>query len=133
MTTSWDHGIYWIFIITVNVRRIIFTTKIQIIVILLILSTVSLRQYSQSITYLETKNIPACPKSHPFAYNNGKNCCRTNTKKTHLPKGSLCDGSRLDITSICCKNDDHVQCTASTGSCGNYGKRNVVLLIQTLI
>ena len=43
---------------------------------------------------------------------NGKFCCRTNKENQNKGKfGDLCDGTQLGIDSVCCYNDDYIQCS----------------------
>ena len=54
---------------------------------------------------------------YPFAYLNGKHCCKTNNER---PKGAgapqdkidngSCDGLNFGRQSSCCENNDHVPC-----------------------
>ena len=51
----------------------------------------------------------SCPSSHKYAYLGGKSCCRT-MKENTTQQGQLCDGSKIGIDSICCENNDFVDC-----------------------
>ena len=58
-----------------------------------------------------------CPATHPFAYNSGNHCCKTNKEKTGTSKEALCDGSKIGFRSDCCENDEAISC--SSPPCGN--------------
>eukprot|EP00397_Hematodinium_sp_SG-2012_P000675 GEMP01000676.1.p1 GENE.GEMP01000676.1~~GEMP01000676.1.p1 ORF type:complete len:2003 (+),score=377.26 GEMP01000676.1:43-6009(+) len=47
-----------------------------------------------------------CPGSHPYAYNNGESCC-SYAEENGSPQShdEHCDGSRLHMSSTCCKDD----------------------------
>ena len=65
--------------------------------------------------------MEACPSSHPYAFNEGKQCCKTSngifsnfnftksTKDTNATCGPI---QRLipSIISTCCENDDFIDC-----------------------
>ena len=72
------------------------------------------------ISELSYKNIFAgnCPKSHPFAYNNGNHCCQVNREKYYEPLGIACDGSTIDGNSKCCEDNRYTACTDRP--CGDY-------------
>ena len=80
------------------------------------------------ISELSYKNIFAgnCPKSHPFAYNNGNHCCQVNHEKYYEPLGIACDGSTIDGNSQCCEDNRYTACTDRP--CGDYeeGKFNEI-------
>merc|ERR1719266_3161114 len=62
-----------------------------------------------------------CPSDYPFAYFNGNYCCKHGKEKIYAPQGSKCDGSSISITSMCCKDDEAMECPFNI--CSNY--RNV--------
>lgn len=49
---------------------------------------------------------------------NGKFCCRSNKEDVNQEKyGDLCDGSKIEIDSVCCDQDDYIKC--SHDKCNN--------------
>ena len=78
------------------------------------------------ISESETPN--ECPLTHPYAFKQGRNCCKTNKEDEH-PNGeyacttrgsslfrhphcdSTCDGGEISIYSNCCENGAFVRCT----------------------
>ena len=66
------------------------------------------------------KSLERCPKSHPYAYYGGQYCCASDTEKTYAPQGAQCDGSKIQLDSLCCLNDQHTPCPGE--SCTNAGK-----------
>ena len=56
-----------------------------------------------------------CPISHPWAYNNGMNCCKYIEENVDDSEDETCDGSVISFTSSCCKNDHSTSCP--TGVC----------------
>ena len=61
-----------------------------------------------------------CPDSHPYAYYNGQHCCKAGIEKTNAAQGTKCDGSPIQLDSLCCLNDEHTPCPGE--SCTNAGK-----------
>ena len=63
---------------------------------------------------------------YPYAYLNGKRCCRSNQE---LKKGGLqkeiksgtCDGMNFNRESTCCKDNDHQTCPHIEG-CFDYSE-----------
>ena len=75
--------------------------------------------------------IAQCPLDHPFAYNNGDNCCKTNeerpielgiTPQNEIDDGT-CDGVDFNRQSKCCKYTN-TPCPDGSGCFDNYGKTN---------
>ena len=62
----------------------------------------------------------SCPDSHPYAYYNGQYCCASDFEKIYKPQGAKCDGSKIQLDSLCCRNDEHTRCLF--GGCSNAGK-----------
>ena len=56
-----------------------------------------------------------CPQDHPFAYKNGKYCCRTNQElenggsQSEITSGT-CDGEGFSRESSCCKDHRNIKC-----------------------
>lgn len=63
-----------------------------------------------------------CPQSYPFAFKWGKYCCATEKEDTSTIKVDGCDGSKLSLSSICCDQNDHQECSHSEG-CIDYKDR----------
>merc|ERR1712072_1087922 len=61
----------------------------------------------------------SCPVSHPYAYNTGSHCCKSNKEKVYAPQGKSCDGSAIAFDSTCCKGDQWVTCPKGPGKCMN--------------
>ena len=70
--------------------------------------------------------IAQCPLDHPFAYNNGDNCCKTKeerpielgiTPQNEIDDGT-CDGVDFNRQSKCCKSD-YTPCPHGSG-CFDY-------------
>lgn len=59
--------------------------------------------------YAGVEGATTCPKTHRFAYRNGKYCCHTSRQ---------CNGRSLSIRSTCCENRQYRQCRGS--KCQNY-------------
>ena len=45
-----------------------------------------------------------CPDTHPFAYNEGKDCCAAPFEDMNDALGRACDGSPIGLESRCCLN-----------------------------
>jgi len=58
-----------------------------------------------------------CPGSHPFAYYNGEYCCASYYEKAYVGQGAKCDGSEIQLDSLCCRNDEYTNC--QFGICSN--------------
>ena len=63
-----------------------------------------------------------CPSTHPWAYYNGDYCCKNDKEKVKSSYGDTCDGSKISLTSLCCLNDEYVECEHPDG-CINYKGR----------
>merc|ERR1712072_641640 len=61
----------------------------------------------------------SCPVSHPYAYNTGSHCCKSNKEKVYAPQGKSCDGSAIAFDSTCCKGNQWVACPKGPGKCMN--------------
>ena len=73
--------------------------------------------------YADTKESIECPVTHPYAFKQGRNCCKTNKEDAH-PNDQFecnsffrhphcdvtCDGSDISIHSNCCENEAFVRC-----------------------
>ena len=70
--------------------------------------------------YLNIGGYGSCPGSHPYAYYNGLCCCASGFEKNYPPQGAKCDRSRIQIDSLCCRDDIHARCPF--GKCSNAGK-----------
>ncbi|KAL5254890.1 hypothetical protein ACHWQZ_G014363 [Mnemiopsis leidyi] len=64
------------------------------------------------------ENDGQCPASHPYVYYNGGYCCQTNKENVYPDQGDKCDGSDLQIDSLCCEGHNAVSCPS--GNCVNY-------------
>ena len=54
-----------------------------------------------------------CPSTHPWPYHNGNYCCATNRENNNPQKhGKLCDGSIIELESLCCENNEYYKCTS---------------------
>ena len=64
-----------------------------------------------------------CPLTHPYAFKQGRNCCKTNMEDTHIDGqngiscnarhphcDSTCNGSELSLYSNCCEDGAFVRC-----------------------
>jgi len=58
-----------------------------------------------------------CPVSHPYAYSDGQYCCASDYEKIYEPLGTKCDGSKIQLDSKCCHNDENTPCPR--GTCTN--------------
>ena len=45
-----------------------------------------------------------CPETHPFAYNEGRDCCAAPFEDMNDALGRACDGSPIGLESRCCLN-----------------------------
>ena len=92
---------------------------------------------------LETVEKSSCPVTHPYAFSNGRECCKTQLEENgvarslyaqsrHPHNDATCDGSVLSIDSNCCENGAMIRCPAFSAygvSCtngdptGKYRKR----------
>ena len=68
--------------------------------------------------YSNFAELAICPKSHPFAYSEGKYCCKHGIEKNYAPHGDKCDGGTISIHSTCCKDDEYVDCLS--GLCKSF-------------
>ena len=73
---------------------------------------------------IETEPPIECPSTNPYAFKQGRNCCKTKKEDDHHMKkkrrsdlsprhphyDSSCDGGDLSITSNCCENGAVVVC-----------------------
>ena len=66
------------------------------------------------------KSLEKCPDSHPYAYYNGQYCCASDTEKTFEPQGTKCDGSKIQFDSLCCLDDQKIECPSE--NCYTRGK-----------
>ena len=64
--------------------------------------------------------LDRCPKSHPYAYYDGKYCCSSGyqTWAPTYTKGK-CDNLKIGLDSVCCKGEN-IPCPG--GICRNSGK-----------
>ena len=46
-----------------------------------------------------------CPDEHPYAYFNGSYCCKEGDEDINENLGELCDGGKISLSSVCCKNN----------------------------
>ena len=60
---------------------------------------------------------PRCPADHPYAYKNGKQCCKTTQEFTNgrgaskaEKESGTCDGIGFNRDSTCCKDYERVPC-----------------------
>ena len=58
--------------------------------------------------------------SYPFVYFNGEYCCASGYEKFYKPQGAKCDGSRIQYDSLCCTDNDFIDCP--TEICSNAGR-----------
>ena len=65
-----------------------------------------------------------CTKDYPFAYLNGKYCCKTNQElvnggNSKEVASGTCDGIGFSIESTCCKDNKYLKCphTKCKGKC----------------
>ena len=67
-----------------------------------------------------------CPESHPFAYYNGHYCCESGREKVYTQDGDKCDGSAIQIDSLCCHGDRFIECPL--GICESHpGEKDSVI------
>ena len=76
------------------------------------------------INITETPTTIKCPVTHPYVFNKGRDCCKTNVEGTdggiegvtcdgffrHPHCDSTCDGLELSIYSNCCENGAFYPC-----------------------
>ena len=79
-------------------------------------------------------DITTCPLTHPYAFKQGRNCCKTKMEDNHQTNSqyapfcapqssshqsrqsrhphcdSTCDGSELSLYSNCCENGAFIRC-----------------------
>ena len=72
-------------------------------------------------------SLDRCPSSHPYAYYNGEYCCASDYEKINESQGAKCDGSKIQLDSLCCRNDEHKRCPFfwMYGSCSNAGPASI--------
>ena len=63
--------------------------------------------------------LDPCPESHPYAYYDGQYCCASDYEKIYEPQGTKCDGSKIQLDSLCC-GSEYIVCP--NGLCSNAGK-----------
>ena len=68
--------------------------------------------------YLNFVELTICLESHPFAFNQGKHCCKHGIEKSYAPHGDKCDGGTISIHSTCCKDDEYADCL--NGLCKSF-------------
>ena len=61
-----------------------------------------------------------CPETHPFAYSDGKYCCKYGLEKVYSPNGESCDGGPISLSSSCCQDDLYTDCLSEL--CKNRGR-----------
>lgn len=66
---------------------------------------------------------PECPASHPFVYNNGKNCCAVNFEDWDWTRGDKCDGSALQRDSLCCQFNRQIACPSGICDSNSQGTK----------
>ena len=61
-----------------------------------------------------------CPATHPYAFKQGRNCCKTRKEDDHNSpprfvrhphRDETCDGGELSIYSNCCENEAFIRCS----------------------
>ena len=67
-----------------------------------------------------------CPMDYPYAYLNGKQCCRSNQELVNgglysEKKSGTCDGINFNRESTCCKDHDNQACQHNEG-CFDYNE-----------
>ena len=74
-----------------------------------------------------------CPESHPYAYYNGYYCCESGREKVHTLDGDKCDGSAIQIDSLCCLGDRFIDCPL--GICESHPgtKADVILFHRRIL
>ena len=65
-----------------------------------------------------------CPDTHPFAYDDGANCCAAPFEDVNDEFGAFCDGSPISLQSRCCLNsfdqtNETTPCTVAGPNCSN--------------
>ena len=71
--------------------------------------------------YLETVDKNSCPLTHPYAFSEGRECCKTgreangvarslSAQPRHPHNDETCDGSVLLISSNCCEEGAMLRC-----------------------
>lgn len=92
----------------------------------------------------ETIETSTCPTTHPYAFSGGRECCKTQKEANGVArkKRSLsreprhphanteegCNGSVLDLESICCENGALIRCPAGDGKLCSDGSADGQLL-----
>ena len=51
-----------------------------------------------------------CPASHPWAFDDGKMCCKNNMEKQNANNPQCKDGQLISRSSKCCKDAQYVEC-----------------------
>ena len=65
----------------------------------------------------ESETPNECPVTHPYAFKQGRNCCKYDTEDDHTSffrhphPDSTCNGGNISIYSNCCKDAAFVRCT----------------------
>lgn len=57
-------------------------------------------------------NYPSqeCPVSYPYAYYDGRYCCKYSRENVYHPHGTKCDGGKISLSSTCCEEDASTAC-----------------------
>ena len=83
-----------------------------------------------------SRKVSHCPVTHPFAFDYGTQCCKTNRENAHHSyhdqvHDSTCDGGELSQFSTCCENDAISRCkgefVCQNGN-ENYGKSTIRMI-----
>ena len=68
-----------------------------------------------------------CPQDFPYAFKWGEYCCRTTKEGTSTIELEGCDGGELSLNSICCDQNDHVECPHEEG-CNDSKERGKLIV-----
>ena len=80
----------------------------------------------------ETKDCAVrrrCPEDYPFAFKWGGYCCETPIEDKSSIHLEGCDGSELSMNSICCEQNNFLECPFDEGCTNNKDKANIDMLL----
>ena len=63
----------------------------------------------------------------------GTHCCKNKNESRAGDLFDECDGNSLVMDSLCCQNDEHIECPGANGCIGNRGNKHENYLLANNI